>query len=147
MQKLIVYLAITLTACSSDGPTLPETGAATIGKIYWSDGDSGRLDGMAFRLANVDAPETGAVNANSGGAKCEKERERGYLAKEFIVSLTGTASISITKSNGPDRYDREVVELSADGIDVAKAGIEAGHLKPWPHENGRALSAKPDWCG
>jgi len=39
------------------------------------------------------------------------------------------------------------VDLSADGIDVAAAGIEAGLLKPWPHDaNGNSLSAKPNWC-
>ena len=44
--------------------------------IYWSDADSGRLGKLKFRLANVDAPETGSMKQR-GGAKCEYERELG----------------------------------------------------------------------
>jgi len=47
--------------------------AAEPSKVYWSDGNSGRLDGMKFRLANIDAPETGSLKQR-GGAKCEAER-------------------------------------------------------------------------
>lgn len=113
--------------------------------IYWSDGDSGRLNGIPFRLANVDAPETGGVGAR-GGAKCEEERALGYEAKAYIVELTRGASLVIERDYGKDRYDRLVIDLSANGRDVGAAGIAAGHLRSWPHENGRALSPKPDWC-
>ena len=54
---------------------------------------------MKFRLANVDAPETGGVGAR-GGAKCEFERELGYDAKEFMVELTRSADLVITSSSG-----------------------------------------------
>lgn len=105
------------------------------------------MDGVPFRLHDIDAPETGGVGAAIGGAKSEQERELGFLAKEFMVALTANAAIVVTTNYGPDRFDRDVVDLSADGIDVASAGIEAGHLKPWPHDvNGNSLSAKPLWC-
>lgn len=100
---------------------------------------------MKFRLANVDAPETGGVGAR-GGAKCEFERELGFDAKEFIVELTRNADLQITSTSGKDRYDREVITLSANGRDVAETGIAAGHLGGWPHKGRRALSKKPDWC-
>ena len=65
--------------------------AGTVAKtIYWSDGDSGRIDGMPFRLADIDAPETGGVGAR-GGAKCESERELGFAAKAWVVELTRTS--------------------------------------------------------
>ncbi|MEQ3746089.1 MAG: thermonuclease family protein [Henriciella sp.] len=114
--------------------------------IYWSDGDSGRIDGMKFRLANVDAPETGGVGAR-GGAKCEAERALGFEAKAFMVELTRNANLVITSNQGPDRYEREVVTLSVNGEDIGSLGIEAGHLGAWPHRGRRALEAKPDWCG
>lgn len=82
---------------------------------------------MKFRLANVDAPETGGVGAR-GGAKCEFERELGYAAKAFMVELTRDVDLVITGRSGPDRYEREVITLSANGRDVAAAGIAAGHL-------------------
>lgn len=113
--------------------------------IYWSDGDSGRLNGVPFRLANVDAPETGGVGA-FGGAKCESERTLGYEAKAFIIDLTRDTKLAIARDYGKDRYDRLVIDLSTDGKDVAAAGVAAGHLRSWPHENGRALASKPDWC-
>ena len=78
-------------------------------EIYWSDGDSGRIDGMKFRLANVDAPETGGVGAR-GGAKCEGERVLGYVAKEYMVNLTRMKPLEIVASYGADRYGREVIE-------------------------------------
>jgi len=114
-------------------------------KIYWSDGDSGRLDGMKFRLANIDAPETGSLKQR-GGAKCEAEREIGFEAKEFIVEFTRGKQIKVTRDYGEDRYDRLVVDLSADGVDVAQAAVAAGHLRAWPHKKGRAQAPKPDWC-
>lgn len=136
-----------LVGCGTSGSSQIPSDDLLIGKMYWSDGDSGRLDGVPFRLKNVDAPETGGVGAAIGGAKCEHERELGYLAKEFMVTLTANAALTITHNYGPDRYDRNVVDLNADGVDVAVAGIEAGYLKPWPHDSsGKSLSVKPFWC-
>ena len=113
--------------------------------IYWSNADSGRLGKLKFRLANVDAPETGSMKQR-GGAKCEFERELGYESKAYIVGFTNDKAIRIVKDYGEDRYGRLVVDLEADGSDVAKAGVEAGHLKDWLHIKGRAQYPKPDWC-
>ena len=165
LKPWCLILIATMSGCSTGGSVpdtddladapameIPMTGSptvepATIGTIYWSDGDSGRLDGMPFRLRDVDAPETGGVGAAIGGAECELERELGFLAKEFIVSLTSNAAIVITNNYGPDRFDRSVVDLQADGTDVASAGLEAGILRAWPHDdNGNSLADKPDWC-
>ena len=131
-------------ACA-DPAAQTNSSAVAYTTIYWSDGDSGRIDGMKFRLANVDAPETGGVGAR-GGAKCEFERELGFEAKAFMVELTRDADLVITSNTGADRYDREVITLSANGQDVAEAGKAAGHLGDWPHKGRRALSKKPDWC-
>ena len=114
--------------------------------IYWSDADSGRLGKLKFRLANVDGPETGSLKQR-GGAKCEYERELGYEAKAYIVGFTKDKTIRIVRDYGEDRYGRLVVDLEADGSDVGKAGVDAGHLKDWLHIKGRAQYPKPDWCG
>jgi endonuclease YncB( thermonuclease family) len=113
--------------------------------IYWSDADSGRLGKLKFRLANVDGPETGSLKQR-GGAKCEYERELGYEAKAFIVEFTKDKTIKIVRDYGEDRYGRLVVDLEANGADVARAGVDAGHLKDWLHIKGRAQYPKPDWC-
>lgn len=144
-QTWLYILAVVVAAlAASAAEIIPPSERAT--SVYWSDADSGRLDGEPFRLANVDAPEKGGVGA-IGGAKCEKERERAFAAKEFIVELTRNADVRISKSYGMDKYDREVVDISVDGKDLAALGLDAGVYKPWPHKGQRALSRKPDWCG
>lgn len=143
MKQTILFLFVFLAGCGA--PFAEYLTAEPATDIYWSDGDSGRIDGMKFRLANVDAPETGGVGAR-GGAKCESERDLGFEAKAFMVELTRNAELVITSSAGPDRYEREVITLSADGQDVSEAGKAAGHLGPWPHRGRRALAKKPDWC-
>ena len=126
---------------SSETVALPESYES----IYWSDGDSGRLGQLKFRLANIDAPETGSMRQR-GGAKCEYERELGYEAKAYIVGFTKDKTIRIVRDYGEDRYGRLVVDLEADGDDIGKNGIKAGHLKDWLHIKGRAQYSKPDWC-
>ncbi|GAB5455695.1 MAG: hypothetical protein Hens2KO_19240 [Henriciella sp.] len=144
MKPALLLLLAPLAACSD--PMAVQINTSSDSSIYWSDGDSGRIDGVKFRLANVDAPETGGVGAR-GGAKCEFERELGYDAKAFMVELTRDAELVITSNSGPDRYERDVITLSANGQDIGEAGIAAGHLGPWPHRGRRALTKKPDWCG
>lgn len=118
----------------------------TITSIYWSDGDSGRINGsFKFRIANVDAPETGSMKQR-GGAKCEAERALGYEAKAYIVTLTKDAVLHIERDQGLDRYGRLVIDLSTNGVDVGTSGMNAGHLRAWPHKGHKALQKKPDWC-
>jgi len=137
-----------LAACSA--VATEDTAAAplnskTYTSIYWSDADSGRLGELKFRIANKDAPETGSLKQR-GGAKCEAERALGYDAKAYMAGFTKGKEIRIARNYGKDRYGRHVVDLTADGVDVGVAGEEAGHLRDWPHKNGRALTSKPDWC-
>ena len=102
---------------------------------------------MKFRLADIDAPETGGVGAR-GGAKCEAERELGYLAKEAIVEMTRPSerTVTVTRVQPADRYGRVVVDLDIDGRDLGELGVASGHLGAWPHRKGRAQGPKPDWC-
>ena len=158
--KLAPALAFLAVAACAD-PSLPgdalknggviETADPTsweITEIYWSDADSGRINGERFRLSDIDAPETGGVGAAIGGAKCEKERERGFAAKEFMVELTRDADLKISATYGYDKMKepRLLIDLLANGENVADMGIEAGFLRPWPHDGTKALAPKPDWC-
>ena len=121
----------------------------TITSIDWDDADSGDINGVRFRLSNIDAPETGGVGAAVGAALCEAERTRGLAARDWIEELTrDTSRLRITSTYGYDRMERPrlLIDLAVDGVDVGRAGIEAGHLAPWPHDGARALGPKPDWC-
>lgn len=115
--------------------------------IYWSDGDSGRLNGtLKFRLNDVDAPETGGVGAAIGGAKCEAERAKGYDSKAWVVEFTKNMDLKITKRHGQDRHERLIIDLSSNGLDVGKSGIDLGHYQSWPHDGKKALAKRPVWC-
>ena len=104
---------------------------------------AGRLDGMKFRLANVDAPETGGIGS-IGGAKCELERERGFEAKAFMVEATKGKVVEIAETYGPDRYDREVLDLSVDGESLAALAIAAG---PYPTLATQGAAGAPAQAG
>ncbi|CAB4140882.1 COG1525 Micrococcal nuclease (thermonuclease) homologs [uncultured Caudovirales phage] len=111
--------------------------------VTWSDADSGTLIGdkqrILFRLHDIDAPETWSRNA-----KCEREIELGYLAKEAAVKLTTGADLDITAAYGFDHFARLVIDLSAGGKDVGKSLIASGHVRTWDYDGGQA---KPLWCG
>ena len=139
MRQFIVCL-VSMAACSAERDIGPEP----VTEIVWFDGDSGAINGVDFRLADVDAPETGPLKSR-GGAQCENERARGFAAKKFMMDATSSASIRITQSIGADRYDREIIRIEVNGEDLAQLGVSAGHLAPWPHRGSKALKAKPDW--
>jgi len=146
LSSPVMISAMMTLGCSADAQNnTPDVVGQVYNTIYWSDGDSGRLDGLKFRLANIDAPETGRLGQRSG-AKCELEIERGFEAKAYIVDFTRDAELEIINEYGQDRYGRLVIDLAADGKDVAQAGVKAGVLGDWPHKNGRALQKKPNWC-
>ena len=139
-----------LAACA--GTTPSEEAAFQAGEritdIYWSDGDSGVANGKAFRLADIDAPETGGVGAAVGGAACEAERERGFAVKAAVVEATRPDEVRLTVAavTGESTYERAVIDLAVDGRALTEFGLARGFYKPWPHDGGRALAPKPDWC-
>ena len=145
LVKVLIFISLVMFSAFAPAWAQTNRSDVKVKKVYWSDGDSGRLDKVKFRLANVDAPETGSLKQR-GGAKCELEREKGYNAKAYIVALTKSGKVKIERDYGYDRYQRLVVDLSVDGVDVGERAIAEGVLRAWPHRNGRALSAKPDWC-
>jgi endonuclease YncB( thermonuclease family) len=132
---------------AAETPDLPPT-EWRIESIDWDDADSGTLNGVRFRLYSVDAPETGGVGAAVGAAECDLERERGLRAKSWMIEQTPPSTLQITATHGYDkmREPRLLVDLAANGQDIGKAGISAGHLQPWPHRGSKSLAAKPDWC-
>jgi len=114
-------------------------------QIYWSDGDSGRLSGLKFRLNSIDAPET-AYRKVGKSAECDKEIELGYESKAFMLALTKGQTIKVDKFYELDRWGRAVVDLSVNGEDIAKTGMKSDALRSWKHVKGRALEKRPDWC-
>ena len=148
----LLFTALLLIGCNGPTHTKSESlESIKISSVYWSDGDSGRItftsgETIPFRINDRDAPETGGVGAAIGGAKCEKERERGYTSKEWVVEYTRGAELKITGDHGADRYDRKVVDLSVNEQDLGDYGILLGHYRSWKHDGKKALEPRPDWC-
>ena len=144
-----IVLSLSITACAPSLATSPmsEPDLTIIDSIYWSDGDSGRLNGnIDFRLNSIDAPETGGVGAAIGGAKCEEERSKGYEAKAWVVEFTRDVALVVTASYGSDRYGRLIIDLDANKSDVGAAGQDTGYDQPWPHDGKKSLGPRPKWC-
>ncbi|MEL6196020.1 MAG: thermonuclease family protein [Myxococcota bacterium] len=137
-------LALALAFCFATPSTVLPAHVSGI-TIHWVDGDSGTIGDHRFRLADVDAPEIGAVGS-SRGAKCESERLLGQKAHRLMRHLSKNATVQLSVVGKTDRYGRLVVVMKVDGKNLAELGTRAGYLRPWPHRAGKALSPKPDWC-
>lgn len=163
-----MVLALLFAGCSNPEPSpyVVEDGER-ITVIYFVDGDSGEIrvetgtkgirdDGtvipekmgsLKFQLNDIDAPETGGVGAAIDGAKCELERELGFQSKKWAVEVTRNTNIEVTAFYGKDQDGRYIVDLSTNGQDIGKAGLEAGVYRSWKHDGSKQLEPRPDWCG
>lgn len=97
------------------------------------DGDTLQLNGVVYRIANIDTPETGSR------AQCESERARAAAASAYARALVAAASSIAPQPERFDRYGRVVALVSLDGQDFGEAMIAAGHARPW---RGR----REPWC-
>lgn len=121
--------------------------AQPVHSIDWDDGDSGTINDVDFRLADVDAPESGPVGSPNG-AKCEKERSSGRLAKDWVVVFTRGKSLVITGLDPKlDHFGEVVLTLSVNGRDLGDSGVAARRYRPYIFDNGKPNFSKPLWCG
>lgn len=114
----------------------------SIETIYWSDGDSGwingKKNGFAFRLANVDAPPLYG---------CEDAVRAGYVAKEYMILMSNDVSkLSVSKFYYHGPYGRHIVDVSVSGQDLGKLGITEGVLRRWRFRNKKPIEKRPSWC-
>lgn len=120
--------------------------AQPVHSIYWTDADSGTVNDVKFRLADIDAPETTPVGWING-AKCDLERELGQHAKAWLLqTLAGRSLVLTGRDPELDEHERVVLTLSVGGRDLGELGLAAGRYKPHVFENGRAMGKKPRWC-
>jgi endonuclease YncB( thermonuclease family) len=96
----------------------------------------------SYRIADVDAPERG------WRAECPAERMLEALARRVAAAMILGRDVGV-ETHYHDRWGRPIVSVTLpDGSDYAARLVEAGAALPWPHDDaGRALAARPDWCG
>lgn len=101
------------------------------------DGDTleDRANGRVYRLANIDAPETGEF------AKCATERRVGERAKWAAVKTIRNAErVTVRRTLRRDRYRRIVAYVFVDGVDLGELLMAQGLARPW-------RGWRPAWCG
>ncbi len=101
------------------------------------DGDTidDKASGVRYRLANIDAPETG------DNAKCFRERQQGEAAKRAaILAIRKAQIVSARNTHRTDRYGRRVAFVYVDGRDLGELLVESGLAVPWAGSRNR-------WCG
>lgn len=106
-------------------------------QVWVLDGDTieDRETETRYRLANIDAPETG------DNAKCSTERARGDMAKWAAVKLVrGAQRVTVRPTWRFDRYGRRVAFVLVDGVDLGEELMKRGLARPW---RGR----RETWCG
>lgn len=91
--------------------------------------------GIRYRLANIDAPETGDL------AKCATERHAGEDAKLAATACVHAAKVvAVRKTWRTDRFGRRVAFVLIDGRDLGERLMASGLAAPW---RGRRVQ----WCG
>lgn len=91
--------------------------------------------GVRYRLANIDAPETGEQ------AKCFREREKGEMAKRMAVrAISAGVRVTARKTFRIDRFGRRVAFVYVDGQDLGEWLVREGFARPW-------YGFRRKWCG
>jgi len=101
------------------------------------DGDTviDRSTRITYRLANIDAPETG------DRARCNTERRYGEWAKwEAVRFVKGARGVEAVETGKTDIYGRIVAHIRVDGFDLGEILIRRGLARPW-------AGKREDWCG
>jgi endonuclease YncB( thermonuclease family) len=113
-----------------------------------TDGDTVRIKFKAYRLIDLDTPETKASNRCSTPEKEAAAKALGAKAKQTVVTMLSTAKDIVvtvyidplTKDPVTDKYGRTLSNISADGKDVASVLISSGLGH---HYDG---GTKTKWC-
>ena len=101
-----------------------------------TDGDTFRAacpDKVRIRIADIDAPERDS---------CPGPARR---ASQVLASIAqGPLTVRPLYT---DRYGRIVATIEARGEDLGQSLIDAGVVRPWPHDaRGRPLTKRPRGC-
>jgi micrococcal nuclease len=90
------------------------------------DGDTLRDGQERYRVANLDAPETGSR------AGCPSERAAGDAARAEVQGMLARARrVEAHPIGRRDRYGRVVAYIEIDGVDLGARLIERGLARAW----------------
>ena len=105
-----------------------QSGGTTDGDTFAIDADTFiQEDGTRIRIAGVDAPETGKLNAITG--EVQPQEAGADIATEMLREMLANEDIEVTPT-GDRSYNRQVAEVTADGREVGERLIERGVARP-----------------
>ena len=106
--------------------------------VYVVDGDTVQVrcparGAFRARLVGYDAPEVFS-------SECEEELQKGREATKALRALVERADDLAFAFGGTDEYGRRLLTLTADGRNVDRRMVEAGHGRRYGGEE------RPNWC-
>lgn len=118
---ILTLLAATMALCPAQGKRFECV----------HDADTVWIDGTKLRLENIDTAEL--------NGKCRYERDLAVEARDRLVVLLNRGERKVIYSGRIDRYDRPLVRITVDGVDVGEVLVEEGLARRW---TGRRMP----WC-
>lgn len=139
---IFAFVGLWLTGCeevaapAGTGSVAPASGGCVVEYVY--DGDTVSLDcpGRPLeraRLVGFDTPEVFSPG-------CAAEKRLGDAATARLRTLVAAGTVTAVRRQGYDRYDRALVRLELDGVDVGRTLIAEGLAVPY--SGGRRIN----WC-
>ncbi len=136
--NLVAYVALTLLALVAlaewADPTPPPGAGCRVGYVY--DGDTVELicgtTVTTARIIGIDTPEL--------EARCPAEKTAAEAAKRAFARLVKAADKVEIAIMGHDKYGRDLIHLTLDGVDVARTLIGRGMARPYDG------GARDGWC-
>lgn len=98
------------------------------------DGDTFWLDGIKYRISDIDTPEISEP-------KCARERELGERAKYRLQSLLNAGAFGLKAGlRDEDKYGRKLREVYRGGRSLGAQLVDEGLAHSW-------IGFKQSWCG
>jgi endonuclease YncB( thermonuclease family) len=117
MRRALAGLLMGLLAAA-----LPAGAATLAGPARSLDGDTLEIAGQRVRLFGIDAPEAGQRCADAAG----RAYRCGERAAEALAAMIAGRTVRC-ETSGSDPYGRLVARCAADGADIARRMVLAGH--------------------
>jgi micrococcal nuclease len=95
--------------------------AAVSGRVYVTDGDGVRINGVEYRLFGIDAPEFGEPYSR--------------MAKTELVRIAG-GKVATIEAKGVCPYGRTVAIITVGGVDLSAHLVKKGFALDWHHFSG-----------
>jgi len=98
------------------------------------DGDTFWLDGVKYRIADIDTPEIGEP-------RCAEEKALGVQATLRLQSLLNAGAFGLKAgARDEDKYGRKLREVYRDGRSLGVQLVDEGLAHRW-------IGFKQSWCG